>query len=307
MKKRVLNRWRVLFTSQKNPVVWVALVAIVILLGLTKPLYEHFREQSLPVKLPLAVQTVQVKQAVMPHVVETVGVVSAKTELSLKAGASGKVQTLLVEAGSWVKEGTLLANIIAAPEVRAPFDGYLTDWAVKEGEYLVAGAQLIDLVNTEILSLTYRIPEHFASQLDLGQTVELSVKSLPNRFLTGVVRFISPVVDQKTHTLLLRAEVENPDQSLWPGMSARVRHILALNDQALVIPESCLILTMEGYAVLVVSKGEIERRSVTVGERQSGRVHVLTGLERGDAIVLTRTGLTEEGTHAIAEHWDGEW
>ena len=162
-------------------------------------------------------------------------------------------------------------------------------------------------MNTDLLSLTYQVPEHYASQLDLGQRVEVSVKASPGEVFEGVVKFISPVVDDKTHTISIRADVQNPEQNLWPGMSSHIRHVLVMNPQALVIPEASLMLTMEGYEVFVVKQGQIERRKITIGERQSGRVHVLTGLSLGEPVVLTRTALIEEGAPAVAQDWNGDW
>lgn len=288
-------------------VLWIAVVALLILFGLSKPLFQAFQTSEPPPRLPVPVQTVSVKQAPMPSVIETVGALSAKVELTIKTSAAGRVDKLLVEAGSWVKKDTVLTNIIGAPEVKAPFDGYLTDWHVKAGEYIGIGTELIELVNTDLLSLTYQVPEHYASQLDLGQRVEVSVKASPDEIFEGVVKFISPVVDEKTHTILIRADVQNPEQNLWPGMSSHIRHVLVMNPQALVIPEASLLLTMEGYEVFVVKQGQIERRKITIGERQGGRVHVLTGLSLGEPVVLTRTALIEEGAPAVAQDWNGDW
>lgn len=291
---------------KKHYVLVIAVIGILLLLAASKALYQYLMP-SQPIIAPLQVQTIRVKEAPMPDLIGTVGTLTAKTELKIKAGASGRVQQLLVEAGSWVKEGTLLANIIAAPEVTAPFDGYLTDWQVKTGEYVTAGTELIELVNTDLLFLTYRVPEHYAGRLESGQTVQVSVKAFPSQIFEGTVHFISPVIDRKTYTILIRAIVKNPHQNLWPGMSAHVDHLLATHPKALVIPEACLMLTMEGYEVFVVADGKIQRRRVQVGEKQSGRVHIKSGLSLNEPVVLTRAGLIEEGSQAVANDWSGDW
>lgn len=291
----------------KRPVLWIALAGVLVLSVFAKPLYQLVMGKSEEVPPVIQVQTVRVKEASMPEVIDTIGSLTAKTEVKIKAVVAGKIQTM-VESGSWVQAGTVLGNMVGTgPEIRAPFDGYLTDWQVKSGEFMIAGTELVDLVNTELLTLTYRVPEHYASKLEMGQNVEVSVKAYPNMIFQGTVQFISPVVDRKTYTILIKALVKNPDQNLWPGMSAHVKQILVLHPKALVIPESCLILTMEGYDVFVIVEGKIQKRRIIIGERSKGRVHVLSGLSVNEPVVMVRTNLVSEGAFAAANDWTGDW
>ncbi len=292
---------------KKHQVLGLALLGIIILLFISQSLYQKLMRSPEISPASIRVQTIRVKEAPMPKIVETVGTLTANTELSLKAGASGKVQKRLVDGGTWVKAGTLLAHMIAAPEVRAPFDGYLTDWQVKEGEYVSSGTPLIELVNTDVLSLTYKVPENFAPELANGQKIEVSVKALPDQTFSGIVNFISPIVDRKTYTILIKATIPNLKQALWPGMSAYVRHVLKIQENALIIPEACLILTLEGHDVFMVVEGKIQKRAVIVGEKRNGRVQILDGVKLGDAVILTRTYLIQERSLATAEDWAGDW
>jgi multidrug efflux pump subunit AcrA (membrane-fusion protein) len=304
VKKQISKQ---LIRVKQRPVLWSAIIGIVVLLGFSQVIFRYL--MTPPIQLPLAidVQTVRVKLVAMPVLIETVGTLTAKDELNLKAVGDGKIQQLVSDAGSYVKTGDLLAKIIPGLEVRAPFNGYLTDWLVKPGEYVRAGTPLIDLVNIESLSLTYKVPESYSSKLKADQVVEVSVKAFPDRLFQGVVKYISPVVDKKTFTILIRATIENAGQDLWPGMSGHVRHLLAEHPNALVIPESSLILTMEGYEVFVVQDGKIEKKSITIGTRRHGRVEVLSGLKAADSVVLVRTSAIAEGAVAVANDWAGDW
>lgn len=308
MFKAVKNyRFYKIAKLKKRTTLSIALLGLLLLFWLSSHIYQYLSKPSELKNTLILGQTIKVKEAPMPEVIETIGSLTPKVELKIKASSPGRIQQLLVESGSWVKAGTLLANIIASPEVRAPFDGYLTDWLVKPGEYVASGTELVDLVNTDLLSLTYRVPEEFAGKLDLGQKVEVSVKAFPDKTFLGEVQFISPIIDKKTYTILMKADVKNPDQNLWPGMSAHVQHILAYHPKAIVIPESCLILSMEGYQVFVVHDGKIQKKTITIGERRGGRVHVLSGLNVGESVIMTRTSVMEEGSSVVAEDWTGDW
>jgi multidrug efflux pump subunit AcrA (membrane-fusion protein) len=298
---------QLLTTFKKYKKVILAVAGILIVSLLSYALYHWIVPKRDNTPPGLAVQTVRVKTIAMPIVIETVGSLLPLHEAKLTAAMTGKVDKILVASGSKVKKGTPLLSIVGIANMLAPFDGFLTDWKVKPGEYVTTGTALIDIVDTDQLSLHYRVPEHYAPVLENDQTITLTVRAFPNREFTGKVNFISPIIDRKTHTVLLHANVNNSDQDLWPGMFAHLRHVLVVENQALVVPESTLNLTMEGYDVLLVKDNKLVRSVVKVGTREKGRVHILAGIEGSDQILLTKTDATKEGTAVVAHDWTGDW
>jgi len=294
---------------RKHRVLAYACLALMVLGFFGKPLYKRLLASKPQTELGLSVQTIRVKAVPITLSVQTVGVLEPKKSLMLKTAVVGRVETLKVEAGAWVEQGTLLAEIIGAPPLRAPFAGYLGDWLVKVGEHVHAGAALIQIVDSIDLWVSYKIPEYYASHLALGQSVVLKIRNTTetDQSVSGSVVFIAPVVDPKTHTISIKATVENPSHDLWPGMFAQVDQNLNTIPDALVIPEACLIKTLEGYEVLMITEGKLQKRSVTVGARQEARAQILSGLSLNDAVVLTRTYALEEGLRVVAEDWTGAW
>lgn len=288
-------------------VIIIALLGLVLTAWAAQVLYKKLGTDQSPKAAPIVVQTVQAKEASMPEVLDTIGLLSAVQELSIKNGVgAGKIQ-ILVPSGTWVKAGTLLATLIGGPEVRAPFDGYLADWFVKTGELVAANAPLVDVVNTDNLTLTYKVPEQYAEKLELGQKIELTARAFPDKIFKGTVRFIAPMVDKKTFTILVKAEVDNAEQQLWPGMSTHVVHLFKENPHAIVIPESALKLTLEGYEVWTVKDSKIVRQPVTVGTHRHGRVQIIKGIHLNDTVIITRTDLLKEGLDATPKDWTGAW
>jgi hypothetical protein len=64
---------------------------------------------------------------------------------------------------------------------------------------------------------------------------------------------------------------------------------------------------MGGCDVFVVVDDKIQRRGVQIGEKQAGRVHIKSGLNVDEPVVLVRSGFIEEGSQAKANDWLGEW
>ncbi len=83
---------RTAFQPFKHRGWWRAVALILVLMLSSKPLYHALFQSGTPEALPLLVQTVRVKTAPMSQALKTVGVLEAKTELILKAGAAGRVE-----------------------------------------------------------------------------------------------------------------------------------------------------------------------------------------------------------------------
>ena len=86
-------------------------------------------------------------------------------------------------------------------------------------------------------------------------------------------------------SVLVRADVPNPDGKLRPGMFARVQ--LQFNDaQALTVPETALQSSGAERFVFRVEEGKVKRVVVDIGQRRAGQVEIVQGLKEGDQVVV---------------------
>lgn len=283
------------------------LISLGFLFYFSQTLYTRFFPTEITKLPPIPVETIQAKEYPMQKTLQTIGVLSGLQEAKLKAAAPGRVQNLFIPPGTWVEAGTLLINIVGGPDLRAPFSGFLTDYQVKVGEWVTSGTELVDLVNNKKMLLTYQVPEYYMQQLKTGQIVYLKIAAFKNKIFQAEVKYISPIIDKKTFTVTIKAELNNPDAILKSGMSAHVQHVLSTHPNALVIPEACLMPTLEGYEVLLIRDGKILRQAVNIGDKKQGRVQILSGVRKGESVVLTQNYATQEGVNAVAKEWGGEW
>lgn len=109
----------------------------------------------------------------------------------------------------------------------------------------------------------------------------------------GLVDFADPQIDPKTGTFSVRAEMPNPDHSLLPGQFTRVRLLMDVRQQAVVVPTKALSIEKGGAFIYVVkSDGVVEKRYVEVGPETGNNTIIERGLSSGERIVT-------EGTHKL--------
>jgi len=179
----------------------------------------------------------------------------------------------------------LTAARLAKTEIRAPFSGLIGLRSVSIGDYVKEGQDLVNLESVDPLKVDFRLPEIYLKQVQVGQTLQVSLDALPGRSYDGKVFAINPLVDAAGRAIVIRAQVGNADTALRPGMFARVRLVTKDERDALVLPEQALVPQGEDQYVFRVVDGKAARTKVEVGQRRDGRVEIVKGVAAGETIV----------------------
>ncbi len=188
-------------------------------------------------------------------------------------------------------------------KVLAPFDGIAGLKQINVGDYLKDGADMVNIEDMDAVLLDFRLPERFQAKIRAGQTAQLTVDALPGRPFTAIVQAVDPLIEANGRSVGVRGCIDNRQQSLRPGMFARVNAVFGSRENALVIPEEAIIPQGgRSFSVKVVA-GEkpdtlmSERVAVKLGLRLPGKVEVLEGLAEGDTVVTAgHQRLQKDGT-----------
>ena len=174
----------------------------------------------------------------------------------------------------------------AKMELRAPFSGVVGLRSVSIGDYVKEGADIVNLESIDPLKVDFRVPEVFLKQVRGGQPLEITLDALPGRTFAGRVLAINPLVDAAGRSIVIRAQVANPDTTLRPGMFARVRLITSERQDAIVVPEQALVPFGSDQFVFKVVDGKAQRVRVDIGQRGDGRVEIRQGLAPDDTVIV---------------------
>jgi membrane fusion protein (multidrug efflux system) len=103
----------------------------------------------------------------------------------------------------------------------------------------------------------------------------------------GRINFLASTIDLELGTRQLRAEFDNPDERLLPGMFVRVRLVTHDRPGVFRVPQDAVIQTMQGHQVMLAGDGnQVEARPVRTGEWLGTDWIILDGLERGDRVIV---------------------
>ena len=88
---------------------------------------------------------------------------------------------------------------------------------------------------------TANVREADAPLMRIGQAVEVHVLAFPGRVFQAKISWVAPSIDPNTHRLSVRADVENPDGALKPGMFANFSIITGEAQTAPAVPQSAIV------------------------------------------------------------------
>ncbi len=169
--------------------------------------------------------------------------------------------------------------------ILAPFDGVIGLRSASVGDYVTPGQSIAPLEAVSTLKVDFRLPERHVADVALNQRLELQVDARAGDLFDGVVYAISPLIEEGGRSVLVRAQVDNTDGLLRPGMFARV-HLITEEVEVLVVPEAAISPSGQSHFVYRLQDGKAERVAVQMGERRAGLVEIAQGLEAGDQVVV---------------------
>lgn len=173
--------------------------------------------------------------------------------------------------------------------IRAPFAGELGIRQVDVGQYLPEGTTIVSLQKLHPIYLDFSLPERHVSQLANNQTINITTQAYPDKSFVGKIVAISPALDANTRSLKVRAQVENNDKLLHPGMFAQVQIESGKPLSVLTLPDTAISYNPYGDAVFLIEESEkgfkVQSRQVVTGQSREGRVEIVSGLKEGDRVV----------------------
>ena len=193
--------------------------------------------------------------------------------------------------------------------IRAPFDGIVTNKATEIGEMVAAGAfsgqptggAIVTIADFSTLEMEADISESNISRVSVGQPALVSVEAVPGHRYRGVLRQIAPTADRQKAVVIAKVRILDLDEALVPDMSARVTFLeeevseeAASQPPRIFVPVAA-IQNDDGTAyVLIVQDDRTIRLPVRLGENRGDLREVTSGLTGSETLVVSGAeGLTE--------------
>ncbi len=190
---------------------------------------------------------------------------------------------------------------LANYQIKAPFSGRVGFRNISVGALVTPGMDLVTLDKLDVMQLDFSVPEVFLGRLSPGLMLNATTAAYPDALFSGEIATIGTRVDPVTRSVSVRADLENTDGRLRPGMLMEVIVQQRVRD-TVVIPEAAIEPSGDRHFVMLIEQSEgstrLARREVAIGERRNGEVEILEGLAANDLIVFHGLQLARDGQEA---------
>ena len=175
--------------------------------------------------------------------------------------------------------------------IKSLINGIVTKRNVEQGEIvtppMMPGMPLLLIMKLDRVKIKVNVSEKNISQIHSGQEVEIEIDGLPGKTFTGEISKIAPIVDQQSRTVEVEINIPNPEFQLKAGMFSRVSIVLEKRSGVLVVPTGAVLDRGKQKVVFLDGNGVAEERIVTVGLSDGINSEIISGLNEGDAVIVT--------------------
>ena len=192
---------------------------------------------------------------------------------------------------SIIKEnkGSLSANLLP---LKAPFDGQIISVIKGIGENVgLTDAQCI-LADASKLVLIFNLPLEAVQLVKVGQDFRFKAELVEDQIITGKIDWVSPELDDKTHTVKVRASFANPDGKVRPNTFGKGEIQVGKQAKAIIVPDSCIqYMSNKPFVFVRLDDLSFQAKAVELGIRNGDKIQITKGLLAGEKVVFTGSNM----------------
>lgn len=226
----------------------------------------------------------------------------ARADLSV---AEADVAIAAVQQDDAAAQHKFEAAVLEQHELKAPFDARVIARHKELGSVANPGEAVFTLIAPQSIWVRAHVDEALAGGLAAGLTAYVRLRSEQNRLVEAEVVRVDQENDRTTEErrVYVRCRACNPQHQLrFLGEQAEVEIVKRVIASGVFVP----LKSVEGYdgrsgTVWAIRDGRLAKLRVTLGDRLlDGRVHVVSELPRGVAVVVEDRSDLREGRAARA-------
>lgn len=211
----------------------------------------------------------------------------AKAKLT---AAEADLKVAVAETATKEREVEHIDELIKYATLRAPFSGVVTVRNVSPGNLVSERSRdfpLFVISQLDRVRIHIPVPENDAAFVGRGDSISVTFPSFTaEEAMTVPVTRLTGSLDPSTRTMLVEAEVANPDGKLIPGMFGQASITLSTNLASTVLPARAVRFSEVGDAyVYVVADEKVTVVPVTTGADDGNTIEIASGLEPGQVVV----------------------
>ena len=241
-----------------------------------------------------------------PDVVSRQDVDEAKAQSDMAAANVKETESQILQIDSRIQQleaaQQRLETLLGFAEIRAPFDGIVTDRFVDPGALLQAATssdsvqKIVAVAKVDKVRVAIDVPESEAPYVRASSAATVTVDAMPGKQFQGSVSRFSRSLNPATRTMRAEIDLPNADGLLLPGMFGRATLTLATRADAVTVPAEALHAEGERSFVYEVIGGRARRVDVETAPGDGIDIEITGGLNGNERVIVAAREPLSDGT-----------
>ena len=187
-------------------------------------------------------------------------------------------------------------------EVRAPFDGVVSDRKVSNGDTAQVGKELLKVIDPASLRFEGLVSAEHIGIVKAGQPVTFRVNGYGDQDFQGKVRRVNPAANPTTRQVEVLVDFTGKQQPRLAGLYAEGR-VETESATTLTIPATAIWRDGEKTSAWRVGADKVNKVAIGVGDRdpRTGDYVVKSGLAEGDKVIRYPSAMLKDGQPVQAQ------
>lgn len=264
----------------------------------------------------LTYERLQAVRTAEPDVVSQQDVDEAKAQSDMAAANVKETESQILQIDSRIKQleaaKQRLQTLLGFAEIRAPFDGIVTDRFVDPGALLQAATssdsvqKIVAVAKVDKVRVAIDVPESEAPHVRASGDATVMIDAMPGRQFQGSISRFSRSLNPTTRTMRAEIDLPNTDGVLLPGMFGRATLTLAIRAGAVTVPAEALHAEGERSFVYEAIGGLARRVDVETAPGDGIDIEITGGLDGSERVIVATRQPLSDGTAVNAVEADRE-
>lgn len=190
--------------------------------------------------------------------------------------------------------------------LHAPVSGIVTRRFADVGQTILPVEPIYEIVSTTDFTIDVPVSENEVGTFEIGRRALVNLEASDIGSLEGQVTQKTVVADPLTRAFTVKVAIPNKDGKVLPGMTGTVKFIPSSSETAslkvITLPSQAVLLDSDNRLfVWVVEDSVARRRFVTADELVADGVEILSGLDKGDKVIVAGMQKVGTGTKVIPQ------
>ena len=151
---------------------------------------------------------------------------------------------------------------------------------------------IVTVSQIQPISVVFNVPQQELPRINKASLLNsLDVQAVDANGVSvvdhGALAVVNNTIDATTGTVKLKANFDNPQLQLWPGIFVNVRLLVETLHNAIVVPVGALQHGPKGAFVFSVADGKAAMRTITVSQQDDTQAVISAGLSAGDVVITS--------------------